>query len=139
MLAQMQLRRRWPLFAVLLACLWFGSIVVWATRGFVDEVPVGTDYNLAPPADVDAEVPCNSPLSSTVRDSEPLPVLAPQPADHPPLAYTREPCITRRSAARRALAIDAVVFIAVIAAVVVLGRRQATHQPEPLERASSQV
>jgi hypothetical protein len=111
------------LLAVVLGCLWFGSIVYWASRDFVDSVPVGTDHNVVPPAAVEADVECHAPLSSTVRGPEPLPPLAPQPADQPTLAYTREPCIARRDSARQALLVDSVVFVGLLAAIAVRSLR----------------
>lgn len=131
----MQLRRHWPLVTVVLACLWFGSVAYWTSRDFVDAVPVGTDFNVEPPAAVKAEVECHSPLSSTVRGPEPLPELAPQPEGRAALAYTREPCVGRRDSARMALMIDGVVFVGVIGAVTVVSLRKSREKPGPIQAA----
>lgn len=123
-LVAVKFRRHWRVWVVVLGCLWFGSIVLWASQVFVDEVPVGTDYTLDPPARVSVDVECHPPLSSTAGSSEPLPALPVQPDGQPPLAYTREPCAAQRDSVRKALVIDAVVLVGVIAGVIVVSRRQ---------------
>jgi hypothetical protein len=72
--------------------------VFWAARPLTDAVPVGIDYSpllLTPPEPqrlISQDVECNTLFAGSARPDEPLPVLAVQPADRPPLEFQREPC-----------------------------------------------
>jgi len=105
------------------------AIGVWATRPLHESLHVGTDWTptlLVPPQgakEVHIEVECNSLLSSTPRSDAPLPALTPQPADKPPLAYPREPCVFVHGDARRAFAIDVLVIVAALGTLAFVRRR----------------
>lgn len=109
---------------MVLSCLWFAAILVWAMQDFTDTVPVGTDYTQTPPSDVSVDVPCRSPFASEVRRDELLPVLTEQPEGLPALAYTREPCRARRDSTRTALMIDGVVFVGLLGTAAATRRRR---------------
>ena len=113
-----------------LGVLLFALVVgVWATRPLHESLQVGTDWTptlLVPPQgakEVQVEVECNNLFASSPRSDAPLPALTPQPADKPPLAYPREPCVFVHSDARRAFAIDVLVVVAALATLALLRRR----------------
>jgi hypothetical protein len=83
------------------------------------------------------EIECNSLLASSPRPDTPLPSLTAQPADKPPLAYPREPCVFVHSDARRAFAIDMLVVVSALGTLAHLRRRSkrtsSTHTAGMLE------
>ena len=104
------------------------AVGIWSTRPLHESLHVGTDWTptlLVPPQaakEVHVEVECNNLYASSPR-SAPLPELTPQPADKPPLAYPREPCVFVHGDARRAFAIDVLVVVMALAALAYLKRR----------------
>jgi hypothetical protein len=81
---------------------------------------------LVPPQaakEVHVDVECNNLFASSPHSDTPLPPLTPQPADKPPLAYPREPCVFVHGDARRAFAIDMFVVVVALAALAYLRRR----------------
>jgi hypothetical protein len=127
--------------ATLLVVLFAIAVGIWATRPLHESMHVGTDWTptlLVPPQDakeVQVEIECNSLLASSPRPDTPLPVLTPQPAGKPPLAYPREPCVFVHSDARRAFAIDVIVVLAALGTLVYLRRR--SHRTSETERAGT--
>jgi hypothetical protein len=115
--------------ATLVISIFALAVGVWATRPLHESLHVGTDWTptlLVPPQganEVQVEVECNSLLASSPRSDAPLPVLTPQPADKPPLAYPREPCVFVHGDARRAFAIDVLVVVVALATLAYLRRR----------------
>lgn len=123
--------------AALLVVIFAVAVGIWATRPLHETLDVGTDWNptlLVPPQgakDVRVDIECNSLLDSSPRPDTPLPPLTPQPADKPPLAYPREPCVFVHSDARRAFGIDVLVVIAALGTLTYLGRRsRRAHETE---------
>ena len=116
--------------AFLVVILYAIVIGIWAVRPLSESLDVGTDWTptlLDPPQgsrEVRQEVSCNSLLSGSPRSDEPLPELAVQPADKPPLAFARVPCQFVHSDARRAFVIDIVAIAAAVGLLVWLSRRR---------------
>ena len=115
--------------ATLAVLLFAVAVGIWATRPLHETLQVGTDWTptlLVPPQaqqEVLVEVDCNNLFSSSPRSDEPLPPLTPQPADKPPLAYPREPCVFVHGDARRAFAIDVIVVLVALGALAYVRRR----------------
>jgi hypothetical protein len=115
--------------ATLVILIFALAVGVWATRPLHESLHVGTDWTptlLVPPQgeqEVQVDVECNNLFASSPRSDAPLPALTPQPADKPPLAYPREPCVFVHSDARRAFAIDVLVVVAALATLAYLRRR----------------
>jgi hypothetical protein len=114
--------------ATLVVVLFALAVGIWSTRPLHESLHVGTDYTptlLVPPQaakDVHIEVECNN-LYASSPGPDSLPPLTPQPADKPPLAYPREPCVFVHGDARRAFAIDVLVVLAALAGLALLRRR----------------
>ena len=129
--------------ATLVVLIFALAVGIWATRPLHESLHVGTDWTptlLVPPQaeeEAHVEVECNSLLESSPRSDAPLPELTPQPADKPPLAYPREPCVFAHGDARRAFAIDVLVVVVALGALAYLRRRShrthATPGPGTLE------
>ena len=118
--------------ATLVILIFALAVGVWATRPLHESLHVGTDWTptlLVPPQgakEVHVEVECNNLLASSPRSDAPLPALTPQPADKPPLAYPREPCVFVHSDARRAFAID--VLVVAVALLTLAYLRRISHR-----------
>jgi hypothetical protein len=127
--------------ATLVISIFALAVGVWATRPLHESLHVGTDWTptlLVPPQgakEVHVEVECNNLLASSPRSDAPLPALTPQPADKPPLAYPREPCVFVHSDARRAFAIDVLVVVVALATLAYLRRR--SHRTRVVPRAGT--
>jgi di/tricarboxylate transporter len=129
--------------AILIVVIFALAVGVWSTRPLHESLHVGTDWTptlLVPPQaakEVHVKVECNNLYASSPQSDTPLPALTPQPADKPPLAYPREPCVFVHGDARRAFAIDILVVVAALAALAYLKRRahriHATPQTGTLE------
>jgi hypothetical protein len=125
--------------ATLVVVLFAIAVGIWATRPLHETLDVGTDWTptlLSPPQgakEVRVEVECNNLLASSPRSDAPLPALTPQPADKPPLAYPREPCVYVHSDARKAFAIDMLVVVLALGVLIYMGRR--AHRTRAAEQA----
>jgi cbb3-type cytochrome oxidase subunit 3 len=97
-------RGRGAVIFLVVVGLWFLSVVWFALRPDSQTVVVGKD---AKGADVTRTVNCHSPLSSSAGPSA-LPDL---PA---PLTYPTNPCPERHRQDRRLVAVDTVVFLALV-------------------------
>lgn len=110
-------------------------LLLWAVQPLSDAVPIGVDYSLKSPRQVSQVVECNTLFAESARDSSPLPVLNPQPADKPPLTYSREACVDVQRDARIIFALNtvfvAVALIGVFLVVRRLGRQQPPTPPSP--------
>jgi hypothetical protein len=115
--------------ATLVVLIFAVAVGIWATRPLHETLHVGTDWTptlLVPPQaakEAYVDVECNNLFASSPHSDTPLPPLTPQPADKPPLAYPREPCVFVHGDARRAFAIDMFVVIVALAALAYLKRR----------------
>jgi hypothetical protein len=128
-----RLRRNLLLAIVAVVVLYGLSVVIWAAQPLEDSVPVGVDYTLDPPAGrrVSQEVECNTLLSSSARDSSPLPTLKAQPATAPELGYQRAPCIAVQEDARKIFALNTLVALAAIVALGMFALRHRSLEPPP--------
>jgi hypothetical protein len=115
--------------ATLVVLIFALAVGIWATRPLHETLHVGTDWTptlLVPPQaakEAYVDVECNNLFASSPHSDTPLPPLTPQPADKPPLAYPREPCVFVHGDARRAFAIDMFVVVVALAALAYLKRR----------------
>jgi hypothetical protein len=127
--------------ATLVILIFALAVGIWATRPLHESLHAGTDWTptlLAPPQaakEVQVQVECNSLLASSPRPDAPLPALTPQPADKPPLAYPREPCVFVHDDARRVFAIDVLVVVVAFATLAYLRRR--SHRTRVVPRAGA--
>ncbi len=115
--------------ATLVVVIFALAVGIWSTRPLHESLHVGTDWTptlLTPPQpakEVQIHVQCNNLFASSPGPDSPLAPLTPQPADKPPLAYPREPCVFVHGDARRAFAIDVFVVLAALAGLAFLRRR----------------
>lgn len=109
---------------------WYLCVMfLWALKPLTDSVPIASLKDTNPSGS--QQVKCNTLFAGAVRGDAPLPTLQKS------ARYTRTPCVVVHSHARVVLAVDTLVLLLLLGAIVVVAvRLRADGTSEPLSGAT---